>query len=743
MAITCVPIKDADKLKAGIRRGEFDVVKMLEMSSSQRRALFAKYVSADMARFINTSFEKAMVSNRQTALRDWAENTFTGKQKSKLKDITDRIDELNELLSPEKQQQFMEDLVAEKLGITVTEEEVKTITEMSNELKSLSNELSEFNTPTLEYFEQRKKLNDYIDSITPSSKLKVATSVIGRGTLLFSIKSPITNIVGNTTIAITESLAKRMADNQYKGLNNDYAINYAKFVNKVYQQTGFDISRMTDIAEDQKVRGEKFVRSKGVGGKVEKIGQFYEDVIFKQLMGAPDVAFSSAHFADSANLLSSKMAKQEGLSGKEAQIRALEIFKDSTNINPTTIEGQNIRDRAIADAKRATYTDDNYYNKVALGFRNILNQATGNLRLGDLKIPFAKTPASVVARGIESSGITSIWDIYKLTEAVKDGDKAKINKHLRALITAGLGITAAWLLSFLINDDRFVGEYADYNPSEKKLIELEGATYDSIKIGDKWISADYFTPLAAPLIGLLNARKYGDGALDTIGKYIIGVLRQLKRIPGYNEIITTWEQFNDYTEQNKSINQLSQEASMGFIDFVSSRIIPAIISDVAKAFDGMERDVEYGTYKGQIQKIQSKIPWYRNNLPSKIDIFGTPIESENPIATLAFGARYSSGKSDLVIDELVRLNEGGNIPSLSDIRFTSSRVRELQAQIGQKTFREAIIYFGTEWKNDLTKLFNSDKYKEMSDEDKKNAINKSKSDILNKMLEKYGYKKSK
>ncbi len=739
MATVCIPKLEAEKLREGIKNGDFDIVKMLEMTSAERRAKFEKYTDKDLATFANKGFERAMISSRQEALNDWAKDTFVGKDKSKIKDVKERIDELENLglLNPEQQDNFMEDLVAEKMGIRVTAEEMKKITEFSEELEALAGDESDFGTPTIDYFVKRKEVTDYLESIAPSPRLKVLTSIVGRGTLLASLKSPITNIIGNTAIGITESMARRMSDTQYRGTNAAYAINYAKFVNKVYSKSGFDISRMVSVTEDQKIRGERITTSQGKG-VIRRVGRFYEDVIFNKLMGAPDVAFSSVHFADSANLNSTKIGRKEGLRGEELKARALEIFKDATRVEPTTFEGEMVREKSIAEAKHGTYTQDSFTASVSLGFREILNKMSGNLRLGDNLVPFAKIPANVVAKTIQASGVTAVWDIYQISKGIKTGNKARVRRGTRNLVTAGLGLTAAWLLASLIDDDDFVGEYADYNPAERKLMELEGATYDSIKIGGKWISADYFGAVAAPLIGYLNARKYGKGFIDSLVKYHLGVGKQLLRVPGAKELVETYDYYKEITSKDVDAKEKALDTLAGFIDFMAARLIPAIISDVAKAIDDTERQA---TTPGQ--KIQRKIPLFNQDLQPKINIFGEQIKTQTSFAVLAFGSRYKVGISDDVIDELSRLSDGGNLPALSNVQYSSSRVKLLASQIGEEKFRESLVYFGVEWKKALDKLFKTSSYNKLSDEEKKREINSVKNDVLDDMLKKFKYKKPK
>ena len=136
-------------------------------------------------------------------------------------------------------------------------------------------------------------------------------------------------------------------------------------------------------------------------------------------MALPDVAFSAAHFGDSANLAASKIAAEEGLKGAAAKKRAAAIFKDATSFDPQTEEGQYVRAQGIADASYATYQNDSYYSTLALAIRSIVNRASGNVRLGDQIMPFVKTPANVIGSGIDAAGVSAIRAAYNLRGALE------------------------------------------------------------------------------------------------------------------------------------------------------------------------------------------------------------------------------------------------------------------------------------------------------------------------------------
>ena len=222
MAAFCLTKEIADKLKQAAIKGDIDIAAMYEMTSSQRRALFAKYVDAETARQVNAGFESAMISTQSDALKKWAEKTFKGKDAvEKKQDIANKVTALQKtgLLTPAGEDAFLEDLAATKLGASVTTAEVSKIVELASKMEETSQTTNEFGLPTVEYFKAKRDMEDYIASLNPSSTLKVASSTIARGTLLLNIKSSFLNVESNSIQGLLEAFNRRVATRTIGGVS--------------------------------------------------------------------------------------------------------------------------------------------------------------------------------------------------------------------------------------------------------------------------------------------------------------------------------------------------------------------------------------------------------------------------------------------------------------------------------------------------------------------------------------------
>jgi hypothetical protein len=165
--------------------------------------------------------------------------------------------------------------VADKLGVRVTAEEPQEIDKRSKELQDeFKKGTNKFGLPSIEYFKMRNEMEKYLQSLNPSSRLKIATSTIGRGTMLFSIKSPIVNITGNTIQQLESRLEKRISRKEYSGkVDKKLMKEYIKLAMDVYKQSNTDITRINSFSDGRKILGEDVVHSQGKGF-TRKVGRF-------------------------------------------------------------------------------------------------------------------------------------------------------------------------------------------------------------------------------------------------------------------------------------------------------------------------------------------------------------------------------------------------------------------------------------------------------------------------------------
>jgi len=137
MAKFCLLPRHVTSFLKGLRSGEIDPDKLSEMSSDKRREFFAKYVSESEAQNVNALFEsKLLQKNKIEGMKSWVRKV-AGMQPKTKRDLFAKIDKLGEVLNPEQENKFLEDLVKVKLGIGISESEAKTVFELNEKIKNI------------------------------------------------------------------------------------------------------------------------------------------------------------------------------------------------------------------------------------------------------------------------------------------------------------------------------------------------------------------------------------------------------------------------------------------------------------------------------------------------------------------------------------------------------------------------------------------------------------------------------
>jgi len=650
------------------------------------------------------------------------------------------VSEISSMLPTEKAalKSIIEDFVAEKTGVSVSTGEVEAIRTKALRIDKAQKKLGDdLGNPdkleeNMEFFSSKKEMDDYLQSKAPANRIKVVTGTIGRGMMLASVKSPILNILSNTEVGITEALSRRISSVQIRGANNGLALDYVKMANKIYQKTGYDISRMTNIRDNgaggTRVLGSDTVHAQGPGA-VRKMGRVVEDVVFKQLMGAPDVAFASVHFADSVNLNAMKIAKGD-------RVKATELMRDAMKLEPQTPEGESLKAQGVLDAQVATWTNVTWASRVSEGIRKIFNDVSGDARVGDYLFPFVKTPANVIATGMDYAGGGIPKALFKTYKAVKSGELKSpgvMQSITRDLVRSGLGITGAAMVAGMLDDDDFVGAW---DPARAQIEQLRNSNTNSFRINGKWVSADWLGPISVPVTAIMYARKYGKKGFGEMAfQYGVGTVAAVKNLPGISDIYDFVK--SQSSKKNQSLEEMTGEAQDYITKEVYSRLVPSFLSDVAKATDTYDRKGGKG-----LEGIKAKVPGLRQTLPIKKNVLGEDMKGEPAWSDILFGSRLKTDKETAVIREVRAVSNATD----KSINFTdwnkssSKKLAQFKEKVGQEKYSKATAEYGQKLKKDLEDVTSKQKYKNSTDDEKMKIINELDAKATDVIFKKYGFK---
>ena len=142
MANLCLPKEIRDRLLNALKGGDISIAKLYELDSTGRNTIFKQYVGEDFAKFVNTEFERAMMSNQKKALASWIEKVSTFKEPVR-RDLLKKVERIKKVLSVDEEKSFLSDLAESKLGIGVTEEEASTILKLKSQIDKLKTAIPE------------------------------------------------------------------------------------------------------------------------------------------------------------------------------------------------------------------------------------------------------------------------------------------------------------------------------------------------------------------------------------------------------------------------------------------------------------------------------------------------------------------------------------------------------------------------------------------------------------------------
>ena len=127
----CLTTKYVNEFLKRLKSGKIDPQKLAEMSSEERRTFFSEFLGEKNAKEVNANFEsKLLLKDQQQGMINWAKKT-AGLKPEVRKDIISRIEKMSEVLNPDTEKAFLEDLAAHKLGVTVSMNEASQISDMA------------------------------------------------------------------------------------------------------------------------------------------------------------------------------------------------------------------------------------------------------------------------------------------------------------------------------------------------------------------------------------------------------------------------------------------------------------------------------------------------------------------------------------------------------------------------------------------------------------------------------------
>src|SRR3989344_4917435 len=150
----CLTRDEAEQLKS------LNFQEVLEMDSADRIKAFTSLLGEQKGIFVNTKLERDVIlKNQKEGLMNWI-NGEEDVQPKWRKEIVRDIEELDRALSAKEMDSFIDNLASLKLGVGVTREEARNITDLCNKANDAKAAI-ERGGSVADYEKAQKELNDY------------------------------------------------------------------------------------------------------------------------------------------------------------------------------------------------------------------------------------------------------------------------------------------------------------------------------------------------------------------------------------------------------------------------------------------------------------------------------------------------------------------------------------------------------------------------------------------------------
>lgn len=459
-------------------------------------------------------------------------------------------------------------------------------------------------------------------------------NAVRRAGLLTGIRTHLRNIGGNAGFQVLEEL------NRVPASIVDSAIALKSGRRTVEGMSPRAVARSTMEAATRGIKEASEIMSKGQSD--EELAKFET----KREMNSGSKALDAY-----VNFVFRTMSAEDRVFRVYAYERSLqEQMKLAKSNEPT----EAMRQQAIADAEFSTFNNQNLISQAfSSGKANLRNRGPAGKAaafLADMVVPFARTPANILARVIDYSGGGLVKAGIKTAEAAKAVDKAftpEQQRYVSLNIARGLTgpalIYAGWQLA---KSGMMTGTRED-QPGQRNTQESAGRSAGAIKLGDKWYQLSSFSPVGNLLtIGASLERESTKGIKDeakrpeNLLKIGTQTVMQQPMLSGMQDVVEGLMQ--------PGARFRSTAGSM------AGSFVPTAVADAASLADESRRDVRSeDTFDAITTSVMSRLPGARNLLPERRDIFGKVMPQQKTAVfdpTLSTEAKESK---DPVLKELV------------------------------------------------------------------------------------------
>lgn len=292
------------------------------------------------------------------------------------------------------------------------------------------------------------------------------------------------------------------------------------------------------------------------------------------------------------------------------------------------------RSYAIKEAQKATYRD---YSAIAASLNQLKNKNAVTKLVGEGLLPFTKTPANVLKRGIEYSPIGVAKGIKEMAFDVKAGRKTA-SEAIDSL-ASGLSGSLILGLGMLLQSLGLISGGGEDDQKEDQFARLQGAQDYALQIGDISYTIDWAAPTVLPLfIGVELQRLLEEEGEFSPSDAIEALQRLGDPVIEMSMLQGVQNAFDAISYSDGKLGAFIANAVGGYV----SQGVPTLAGQIARTIDPVRRNSYYvdpnsplpASAQRLIQKNQAKIPGLSYGLEPYIDAWGRKDERDPGLRAL-------------------------------------------------------------------------------------------------------------
>ncbi len=533
-----------------------------------------------------------------------------------------------------------------------------------------------------------------------------------RISMLFNPKTQVRNVIGNALISPVNMVGDVFASGADRIISKATGVrttgttsikNYLKGMKQGLYQSYNDFKKGINTRNIQGNRfeigeGNSFNDNSVIGHKLNQV-----DHLLSFMLDAGDRTFYEASFTNSIN--------------------------NQLVLNNTDVVTSEMVDIATNEALSRTWQDNNNYTKFVLNIRKGLNNIkVKGYGLGDVLIPFAKTPANLTKALIDYSPaglINVLVSGNKLKNSLNNGQYTAQLQHkfVQDLGKATAG-TMLYVLGYaLAKSGALSGESDEDKDVANFMKNTLGTNSYSIKIGGMSFTYDWAQPVAGAFSIMANIVGKDNQKQDLTNK----ILSTLDTAGNLILEQSFMESINTVLNNNDGIASGIKESILE----LPSRAVPTFMKQITDMIDGTQRTTfEYDKpIDTMINKVKAKIPGLSETLAPTVDTLGREVKKyggkNNLFNVFVNPANVTNENISESAQEIYRLYKATGdktiMPRVAPY-YVNQKGEKITLSAKQKVeFQEKS---GKMIEDNLKELMNSYEYQNMSDTEKASIVNK-------------------